>query len=65
MKKQGLHHKSVEFWFHVIIWCHPKWCHPKRAASPSDAIASAPLAMPMALAMIVKICLPFRYDTVL
>ena len=23
MKKQGLHHSSVELWFHVIIWCHP------------------------------------------
>ena len=32
MKKQGLHHKSVELWFHIIIWCHPKWGRPGRAA---------------------------------
>ena len=23
MKKQGLYHKSVELWFHIMIWCHP------------------------------------------
>ena len=30
MNKQGLHHKSVEFWFqfHIIIWCHPKMVSP-------------------------------------
>ena len=38
-KKQGFHHKSVELWFHIIIWCPPngvtpKWCHPGRAALP-------------------------------
>ena len=25
MKKQGLYYKSVELWFHIIVWCHPKW----------------------------------------
>ena len=32
---------------------------------PSDATAFAPMTLPMALAMIVEICLPFRYNTVL
>ena len=24
MKKQGLHHKLVELWFHIVIWWHPE-----------------------------------------
>ena len=36
-----------------------------RPPPPSDATISALLATPMALAMIVEICLPFRYDTIL
>ena len=23
-KKWGIYHKSVELWFHIIIWCGPK-----------------------------------------
>ena len=49
MKKQGLHHKSVQLWFHIIIWCHSKWCYPKVVSPgagrppppPSDATAQA------------------------
>ena len=33
MKQQGLNHKSVELWFHIIIWCHPKLVSPG-AGSP-------------------------------
>ena len=29
IKKQGLHHKSVELWFDIIVWLHFEWCHPK------------------------------------
>ena len=67
MKKQDLHLKSVELRLHIITWCHSKRCLPGRTAppTPSDATTSAPLATPMALAMIVEICLPFRDDTVL
>ena len=44
-KKKGIHLKSVELWFHIIIWCYPKWCHPKMVTPgadrppPSDAAA--------------------------
>ena len=24
-KKKGIHHKSVELWFRIIIWCPQKW----------------------------------------
>ena len=27
-EKQVLYHKSVELWFHIIIWCHPKMVSP-------------------------------------
>ena len=46
MTKRGLHHKSGELWFHIIIWCHPKWCHPKMV-TPGQAAPSAPLATPL------------------
>ena len=50
MKKQGLHNKSVELWFYITIWFHPKWYHPKMVSPeanrppppppPSDATAN-------------------------
>ena len=50
MKKQGLHLKSVELWFHIIIWCHPIWRHTGRAASsPSDAMRIAVASLGWAL----------------
>ena len=64
-KNKGLHHKSVELWFHIIVWCHPKIVSPQAGRLPCDATTSAPLDTTMALAMIVEICLIFRYDTVL
>ena len=27
-RKKNLHHKSVEIWFHFIIWCHSKMVTP-------------------------------------
>ena len=45
MKKQGLYPKSVELWFHIMIWCHSKRCHPKMvspgAGPPSISDATA------------------------
>ena len=40
-KKQGLHHKPVELWFRIIIWCQPKMVSPgaSRPRSPSYATA--------------------------
>ena len=45
MKKQSLHHKSVELWFYITIWFHPKWYHPKMVSPeanrpPSDVTAN-------------------------
>ena len=34
-KKKGIHHKSVELWFHIIIWCHPKMVTPVAGRLPS------------------------------
>ena len=34
MKKQGIHHKSVELWFHIIIWCYPKMVSPGAGRPP-------------------------------
>ena len=28
IKKQGLHHKSVELWFYIMIWCHTRLAAP-------------------------------------
>ena len=38
--KKSLHHKLVEFWFHIINWCHPKMVTPRRAASPQTPLYS-------------------------
>ena len=32
--KTNLHHKSVEIWFHFIIWCHPKMVTPGAGCPP-------------------------------
>ena len=44
-KKLGLHHKSVELWFHIIIRCHSNWCHPKLVspAAPLPPLLATPL----------------------
>ena len=31
---KGIHHKSVELWFHIIIWCHRKMVTPGAGRSP-------------------------------
>ena len=41
-KKQGLYYKSVELWFHIIVWCHPKWWHPKKVSPWAAAFSPAP-----------------------
>ena len=41
-KQVGIHHKSVELWFHIIIWCHPKMVTPG-AGRPSRPPLATPL----------------------
>ena len=38
MKQKGLHRKSEELWFHIMIWCHPK-----------NRLSRFPLATPLFL----------------
>ena len=33
-RKKDLLHKSVEIWFHLIIWCHPKMVTPGAGRPP-------------------------------
>ena len=40
MKKHGLHHKSVELWYHIIIWRHPGRATLSNPRPPSDATDS-------------------------
>ena len=37
-RKKNLHHKSVEIWFHFIIWCHPKLVTPGAPPPPSPSL---------------------------
>ena len=44
-KKKDIYHKSVELWFHIIIWCHPKWCHPKMVTPGAGQLLAMPLSI--------------------
>ena len=46
---QGLHHKSVELWFHIIIWCHPQMVSLGAGRPPSNTTDSWVLYLGSAL----------------